>query len=297
MFSLSTIYLFALTAMAGVNANDLAAQADNAATLLSRFEPGGIPSNTAVLTALARLSESGTLDHLPLLESLAEEEISMVQSGAQTAISNIGSRHRTAVRSAFPYPTHQALTAWLSKHEPVGANGERLGRHEKHAVGYSALILGDHVGPYVLAWKETGYALEQAGKFRSAIRLYTAAILEGQFEAITELEEFPFNTEKLLLGVFTALPTEHPIRDRLMNWMVETGSIATVRIMADRTKRGSALERAMAIEALALMIREGKLKPNAADLARHRLERSARDPHTDISVFARTTLDELIAAP
>ena len=67
--------------------------------------------------------------------------------------------------------------------------------------------------------------------------------------------------------------------------------------MAERAKRGPDLERALALDSLALMIRTGKLKPSAVNIARNRLERSTRDPSTDVSQFARTTLDELGSTP
>jgi len=293
MFFLSAILLLATNAFGEVRPDALASQANDAATLLSRFEPGTLPSNTSVLSALARLSDSGTTDHLPLLKSLVSEESSIVRKNARMAIQTIDARHRTATRSAVVGPTGQEVAEWLSRHEPVGPAGEPLGRHEKIAVAYSALILGDKVGPALMNWKETGYNLEQNGEFRQAIRLYTTAMLEGNFDAIHEMAQFPFKTELLLLGVFTALPADHPSREALMGWLVEHGSVSTVRIMADRAKRASAFDRAVALDALALMIREGKLKPKAVDIARSRLERSTRDPHADVSAFARTTLSEL----
>jgi len=294
MFFLSTILLFAANAFGEVRPDAGSGQADVAATLLSRFEPGTLPPNTSVIAALAELSASGTTDHLPLLNSLVREERSLVQENARVAVQTIGTRHRMATRKTIVGPTGQEVTAWLARHEPVGPTGEALGRHEKAAVAYSALILGDSVGPYLKNWKEAGHTLEQDGQFGQAIRLYTTAMLEGNFEAIKEMDQFPFKTELLLLGIFTALPTEHPIRGPLMDWLVEYGSVSTVRIMADRAKRASALDRAVALEALAQMIRDGKLKPNAVDIARNRLERSTRDPHADVSAFARTTLNELI---
>ena len=298
MFSLITMLLLSLHAFAGSAAHKASiAQADEAATLLSRFEPGTLPASPSVLTALGSLGDSGTTDHLPLLNSIVQDEGPVVRVSARSAIADIDARLRSAFRGAYSGPRHDEVWAWLSAHEPIGPAGESLGRNEKYAVAYGALVLGDTVGPTLKDWKGAGYSLEQSGHFQDAIRLYTTAIIEGDFEAIDELAEFRIDTEQLLLGVLTALPNDHPIRDRLMDWLVSNGSVTTVRVMADRTKRTSALERAIAIRALGTMIRDGKLKPNAASLARKRLERTADDPHADVSQFARATLEALTISP
>jgi hypothetical protein len=56
---------------------------------------------------------------------------------------------------------------------------------------------------------------------------------------------------------------------------------------------GTALQRAIALDALSILIRDGHLNRETKSRARSRLERSTRDPNLDIRRLARTTLVEL----
>jgi hypothetical protein len=294
MLFLTTSLLLTLNCSADPSA---VADSDHAATLLSRFQPGAMPKSAPVLTALAQLNHSGTHEHIPLLQSLVDEERPEIRESALAAISNIATRHRASIRGSIRGPTSGQMTAWLTRYEPTGAHGEELGRFEKEAIAYCALLLGDRVGVYRTDWKAAAYRFEQEGQFKEALRLYAAAVLHNDLDAIDELEEFRLDTELLTLGLLTALPHDHPSRHHLMRWLIHAGSLPTVRIMAERAKRGPDVERALALDSLALMIRTGKLKPSAINIARNRLERSTQDPSLDVSQFARTTLSELESTP
>jgi hypothetical protein len=123
--------------------------------------------------------------------------------------------------------------------------------------------------------------------------VYSSAIVNGHFEAVKELDGFALDTETFLLGLLTALPKQHPTHDPLLGWLVETGSVPTIRVISDRSIRLPALDRAISLDALSQMIRAGRLSSHATSIARRRLEAGAHDPHTDVSTFARTTLIEL----
>ena len=268
-------------------------QADEAATLLSRFPAGALPNSPAVLSAIGTLGESGDPDTLPLLESLVNLEGTQVRGSALRAIDTINQRTRQANRNAFRSPRAADVSHWLSRHLPMGLNDEALGRHEGRAVAYAALVFGESVGTFLTEWETVSARLEAQGRTRSALRVYAAAIVHGEFQAINALKNFDLDTESLLLGLLTALPAEHPTHPRLSGWLIAHGTAPTVRVFSDRTLRLSALERASSLDALSQMIRAGRLNSRTSSLAQRRIELSAADTHSAVSIFARTTLIEL----
>jgi hypothetical protein len=288
MLSPLAILLCFFTAAAGATQST-----DTAATLLSRYPVGAMPNSPGVLKAIGTLAESGDPDVLPLLESLVSEETSEVRGCALAAIESISRHAALANRSAYQPPRASDVSDWLSHHMPMGPDDEALGRHERRAVAYAALVLGDSAGPYTADWSAIGSALEAEGKTRAALRVYSAAIINGHFEAIAELDGFKVDTETFLLGLLTALPKQHPTHGPLWAWLVETGSVSTIRVISDRSLRLPALDRALSLDALSQMIRAGRLSSRATSIARRHLEAGAHDPHTDVSTFARSTLIEL----
>lgn len=283
---LFTLLFFVLTptAFAGPPAD-----VDNAAALLSRFEPGTMPQAVGVISALNDLATSGSAEHLPLLNSLAADEQLNIQTHAKTAISLIAQRERRIHRSSYQQPGNGEVTTWLSRHEPVGPAGERLGRNERHMVAYSALVLAESIGPVTEAWRSVGEKLEIDGRQREAIRLYVTAALHGESEAYTLLDAFGLDTERLMLGVYTALPANHPARVPLQAWLIQEGGLPTVRIFAERITRTDAAEREVSLAALGRMIRAGRLNSSADAAARSRIARSQVDPDGQVRAFARTT--------
>ena len=262
---------------------------DDAAALLSRFEPGAMPKAVSVMSALTDLATMGTAEHLPLLNSLAAEEQRDIQAHAKAAIQRIAKRERQIHRTSYQQPGHQAVTAWLSRHEPVGPAGERLGRSERHMVAYSALVLAEAIGPATKDWRSVGERLETDGRQQEAIRLYVTASLYGEADAYPLLDAFGLDTERLMLGVYTALPSDHQARITLQPWLIQEGGIATVRVFAERIARTDAAERELTLAALSAMIAAGRLSTNADAAARTRIARSQGDPDGQVSEFARTT--------
>jgi hypothetical protein len=262
---------------------------DNAAALLSRFEPGAMPKATGVVSALNSLADFGSAEHLPLLNSLASEEQYAIQVHARAAIKLIAQRERQANRNSYQRPGHKAVTVWLSQHEPVGPAGERLGRNERHAVAYTALVLAESIGPSTLQWRDLGERLELEGRHQEAIRLYVTAALRGEDEAFANLTAFGLDTERLMLGVYTALPSDHSAKPLLLSWLVREGGITAVRVFAERIGRSEAIERATTLDALSKMIQAGRLNTGADSAARRRIASSQSDPDSQVREFARTT--------
>ena len=265
------------------------ADVDEAAALLSRFEPGAMPRAVSVMGALSELGSFGSAEHLPLLSSLAAEEQEVIQTHARAAIERISQRERDHMRRRYQQPGNEAVTDWLSRHEPVGPEGERLGRSERHVVAYTALVLAETIGPIDQDWRTTGEALESRGHAQEAIQLYVTAALRGEADAYARLTAFGLDTERLMLGVYTALPADHEARLPLQAWLVDGGGLDTVRVFADRVSRTGAGERGLTLTALGVMIRSGRLSTGAASAARSRIERSLNDPDERVSDLAKAT--------
>ena len=262
---------------------------DEAAALLSRFEPGAMPRAVSVMGALSELGSFGSAEHLPLLNSLAAEEQQIIQTHARAAIERISQRERERSRRRYQQPGNEAVTDWLSRHEPVGPEGERLGRNERHMVAYTALVLAETIGPVDQDWRDAGEVLESQGHPQEAIQLYVTAALQGESDAYTRLTAFGLDTERLMLGVYTALPADHQARLPLHAWLVDGGGMATVRVFADRVSRADADERGLTLAALGVMLRSGRLSTGAASAARARIERSMNDPDERVSALAKAT--------
>ena len=265
------------------------ADVDEAAALLSRFEPGAMPRAVSVMGALSELGSFGSAEHLPLLSSLAAEEQEVIQTHARAAIERISQRERDHMRRRYQQPGNEAVTDWLSRHEPVGPEGERLGRSERHVVAYTALVLAETIGPIDQDWRTTGETLESQGHAQEAIQLYVTAALRGDADAYARLTAFGLDTERLMLGVYTALPADHEARLPLQAWLVDGGGLDTVRVFADRVSRTDAGERGLTLTALGVMIRSGRLSTGAASAARSRIERSLNDPDERVSDLAKAT--------
>ena len=288
MFSISTILLLLATASAGSGSS-----VDDAAALLSRFPPGSIPASPRVLEAIGALTEHGDEDHIDLLQSLVEDESAELRIVAVDAIEGISQRARVACRTAYTPPLDRDVARWISRHQPVGPQGETLGRAEQRAVAYTALVLAESLVPLVDNWRSLGQLLETQDEPQTAIRLYATAIINGELDAVTYLEAFDVDTETLLLGLLTALPSNHPTKPVLITWLTAHGSIATVNVLSNRAMRMSTIERAGALNALSTMIREGRLNTGADSAARGQIESSTLDPHQAVRTFAQTTLIEL----
>ena len=282
-FLLQLIIAVSTPALAGTHTN-----VDDAAALLSRFEPGAMPRAVSVVGALHDLGSFGSAEHLPLLNSLAAEEHHTIQTYARAAIEQIAQRERQIVRSRYQSPGNEAVTNWLSRHEPVGPEGERLGRNERHMVAYTALVLAEAIGPATDQWRKVGADLEAQGRQQDAIRLYVTAALLGEPDAYSRLDAFGLDTERLMLGVYTPLPKQHDARIPLQAWLIEEGGIATVRVFAERVGRSDATERGLTLAALSAMIQAGRLNTSADAAARSRIQRSQGDPDALVSEFART---------
>ena len=76
---------------------------DEAAALLSRFEPGAMPRAVSVMGALSELGSFGSAEHLPL-SSLAAEEQEVIQTHARAAIERISQRERDHMRRRYQQP-------------------------------------------------------------------------------------------------------------------------------------------------------------------------------------------------
>ena len=266
------------------------ADVDEAAALLSRFEPGAMPRAVSVMGALSELGSFGSAEHLPLLNSLAAEEQEVIQTHARAAIERISQRERDHMRRRYQQPGNEAVTDWLSRHEPVGPEGERLGRNERHMVAYTALVLAGDDRPVDQDWRDNGEVLESQGHAQEAIQLYVTAALRGESDAYARLTAFGLDTERLMLGVYTALParsrgsTAPPRVARRRRRHGDRSCVCRPRVSSRRRRARPDPHRPWGV-----MLRSGRLSTGAASAARSRIERSMNDPDERVSALAKAT--------
>lgn len=270
-----------------------AAPAHDAAATLSRYPRGSIPLNEHTLEAIATLGAEGSEDDISLLADLAAHELGGVRSAVSFAFDELTSRLRYASRSLHREPSDRQLRAWLDGKELVDEAGRTLGSHEQHVVAYTRIALGHGICEHTPNWKAIAHQLEADGEAIHALQQYAAAVLEGEFEALIELQAFGLRGERIVLGLFSSLPTEAQHSSPLLAWLQAHGSAETVAVFSDLSTRGSALQRASALDSLSELIRSGNLNKATTERARHRLVRSTSDPHTAVRTLARAALVEL----
>jgi hypothetical protein len=287
MISIFAIPLLFILADAG------ASSVNDAASLLSRFPQGSVPVTETNLEAIAVMGRLGTASDLSLLSDMATHEIGAIQSAATLSIANISNRQRLAHRAQHREPSSTQVEAWLSDKTLISDDGRELGRHESRALAYTSLALNHGLSIHETDWKQLAETLEDAGHADAALQVYAGAVVGGDFDALHHLAEFDLDPELLVLGLFSGLPPDQHQSSTLIAWLTVHGTANTVEVLSDRAVLGTALQRAIALDALSILIRDGHLNRETKSRARSRLERSTRDPNLDIRRLARTTLVEL----
>ena len=283
-------FLLAIAAFILAAPTAVASTVDDAASLLSRFPQGHVPSSLAVLGALGTIADAGDEEHTSLLESLIKDENEKVALAASEALGIIASRERESLRRSFRAPTSAQIDGLAHRlRDPT----VQLGQYERRMLAYAVLVLGDIPSNRLVQWQEDRQAHEDAGDPRKALQVLVQAAALGDSDAQLAIASYGVNFEQLVLGVWTAWCPDDSDTSKTLETLVEVGSIHTVRVLANRASRSRAYHRAIALDGLSRMLAKGKLTDSATALARTGLISATQDPHTDVRVLARTALNEL----
>lgn len=285
------------------------AHADPAA-LISRFPPGHLPDTDAVFEALDELAELGTADDAPLLRSVVEKEDGGVQRAALQALAAIEGRERAALREGFSnkIPGDREIDAWIAAR--AKSPSARLGHAEQQMVAYSALVLGEAIAqgaPAALEpvaqsdlsqLREQASAAERTRKPALAVSLYVLAMVSGDDQARQDLVEFGVDPDRLVLGMTSAAaPPEMPrIEAESVGVVVQGGQDETLAALLERARGSARIQRVMALDNLAGLLKSGTVNGEAARQANSALELSAADPQAEIRRAARRSLQDLHGA-
>lgn len=273
-----------------------AAEPDDAAAILSRYPAGMMPTSEPVMSAIETLGASGDQEDRSVLQSLQEMEKPSIASAAATALAAIERREQ---RTAYAAPDSRQVRRWLSEQTVplTRADGSLMGRSEQEALSYAALILGSPrsgLGERDLLVEAEG--LEDAGDAAGALLLYAQAASLGQPEALTTIRDFGVDPELLLLGM--SVPSETAVIERAppqaIDVLIREGSAKTVAVLIERADTAGNIERAVALDALADMLRSTPLSASARRSARSELEKAATSTREGaLSAFAREALADL----
>jgi hypothetical protein len=274
-----------------------AAGADDAAAVLSRYPAGMMPTSEPVMSAIETLGITGAPEDRAVLESLREMEKPSIVSAATTALAAIDRRVR---RTEYTAPDSRQMRRWLSEQpKPLTrADGTVLGRNEQDALSYAALILGpprtESLGERDLLVEAQGQ--EDVNDAAGALLLYAQAAALGHPTALTTIRDFGVDPELLLLGmsVSTAAVVLERAPPQALDVLVREGSTKTVSVLIERADTAGHIERAVALDALADMLRSTPLSASARRSARSELEKAATSTReAALSAFAREALVDL----
>ena len=190
-----------------------ASELNDAASLLSRFPQGRVPTSLSVVDALATISSSGSEEHIGLLDSLIQDESMEIRLLSQAALNHIVSRSRRNLRDSFRPPSTAQVTTLAQR---IRAPDEDFGRYERKAVAYAALTLGDLPDQSAEDWRYIASAHEDVNDPRGALRSYALAAATGQPDAFAAIQSFGVDAEQLVLGLWTSwCPDENDTTDTL----------------------------------------------------------------------------------
>jgi hypothetical protein len=277
------------------------------AALISRFPPGHLPDTDAVFGALKELAEFGTADDAPLLRSVVEKEDGGVQRAAVQALAAIEVRERSALRDGFSrkIPGEKEIDSWIAAR--AKAPSARLGHAEQQMVAYSALVLAEAIvqgtpealEPVAQAalpqLREQAKAAERTNKPALAVSLYVLAMVSGDEQARGDLVEFGVDPDRLVLGMTSAgTPPGVPrIEAESVGAVVRSGEAETLTALLERARGSARIQRVMALDNLAGLLKSGTVIGEAARQANSALELSAADPQAEIRRAARRSLQDL----
>lgn len=274
-----------------------AAEPDTAATMLSRYPAGKVPDSAPVMSAIASLASDGTAEHRAVLESLEEMEEPAIARAAEQALAAID---RRGLRAAYTAPDARQIRRWIADQpRPMTrADGSPMGRTEQEALGYAVLVLGaprgEDVGPAHLLKAATH--LEDTRDVPGALSLYAKAASLGEADALLTIRDFGVDPELLLLGmsVTAAEPLIDTAPPEALDVLIREGSSSTVAVLIERADTANHIDRAVALDALAEMLRTTTLPASARRSARSELEQAAMSGREEaLSAFAREALVDM----
>ena len=284
------LFTFAITALLGTAS---AATVSDAATVLSRYPQGAVPFSEHTLAAVAKLGSEGGESELSILTDMAAHEVGPMREAVRIATDELIRRLRLAARTRYRAPSDKQVAAWLNDKQLIADDGRRLGRHEQLAMAYTSLALDHSIGTHTHEWKTFAEQLEADGHTTPALQQYAAAVIAGELDAIDAFEGFGLRPERVMLGLFVALPSDVQQSSAVYDWLRTHGTLETVAVFSDQAGGGSEFQRAMALDSLGEMIRGGQLNRATIAKAMYRIERSTRDPNQAIRTLAHATLVEM----
>jgi hypothetical protein len=274
-----------------------AAEPDSAATMLSRYPAGMVPDSAPVMSAIASLASAGTAEHRAVLESLQEMEEATISRAAERALVAI---ERRRLRASYTAPDSRQVRRWVAdQSRPMTrADGSPMGRAEQEALGYAVLVLGaprgGEVGQEHLI--KAAMHLEDTQDAPGALALYAAAAALGEPDALLTIRDFGVDPELLLLGmsVPTAASLVVSAPPEALDVLIRDGSSSTVAVLVERADTANHIDRAIALDALAEMLRTTALPASARRSARDELEAAAMSGREEaLSAFAREALVDM----
>lgn len=272
---------------------------DSAAVVLSRYPPGHMPVEAAVIRAISSLEVRGSRRDVSLLRHIAAHEQPVLATAARRAIAAVRTRQRHAQRVAFaddlraPIDMAAMIRTWRR---------EGLGPAEAACAAYAHTIVGDAPtadGPSIDGDPErlladgkasaavaaldadadpqlAARAFEEAGQIRRALRIHAERAVAGDDDALATLEDYGVDTERLFLGLLRSGEVDDA---QALETLVRRGDGWTVRVLAERVKAPAASEQATAADALGRMLivdlRTRPLQRGARELARKTLREAA----------------------
>jgi hypothetical protein len=274
-----------------------AAEPDDAAATLSRYPAGMVPASEPVMEAIETLGSTGSTTHRAVLVSLQEMEKPTIAHAASAALAEID---RRAQRAAYAPPDSRQVRRWLAEqpHPMTRADGSPIGRAEQEALGYAVLILGAPRGESVSAARLLRAAahLEDTQDPAGALTLYAHAASRGDTTALDAIRDFGVDPELLLLGmsVSSAEDLVDAVPPEALDVLIREGSSSTVAVLIERADTANHIDRAVALDALAEMLRTTPLPASVRRSARSELEKAAMSGREEaLSAFAREALADM----
>lgn len=269
---------------------------DEAAATLSRYPAGLLPATEPVMAAIEVLGSSGEPAHRAVLESLKDLEKPPVAYAAAEALSALDRRER---RDAYTAPDSRQIRRWIGEQDPLKrADGSTMGRHEQDALAYAALVLGEPRSERIEEPRLLHIAEERedAADISGALTLYARAASLGEASALETIRTFGVDPELLLLGMSVSssealVETAPP---QALDVLIREGSSSTVAVLIERADSANHIDQAVALDALAEMLRTTALPASARRSARSELEKAAASSREEaLSAFARAAIDDL----
>lgn len=274
-----------------------ASQVNQAASLLSRYPPGRVPLDRAVLDAIDVLGREGAVSDGALLRSLALDEPGPIGRAAAQAADALAARTSSANRQGYVdrLPSEAAVDAWVDSHADALAQARwgPLGRSERQVIAYAALVLPDATGPAGDDPLETAGAHERDGRPAAAVAAYAAAAAIGEEDALSALAAYGVDAERLLLGMTSpaagalGLPSLNPAAVAVL---VDVGSVRTVAVLVERARSPEPAVRSVAVATLGQLLLTRSLPPGATLAANQCIDAAASDSQPAVRRAAEAAL-------